>query len=702
MIQCHLAFVVFALHLSHGKEAHIQAVIRGSATLPCPLQPEDKNDSLLLVLWYKADGNKGSNSPIYSYDARLKNGVATKWSSDKAFGPRAYFLTSMEPASLLIANVAPKDGGVYICRTDFRTSPTKNYKIVLEVLIPPGPPKIFDGGGSEIHGVAGPYQEGSIIEFSCVSNGGTPPPVISWYYNDIHIYSSDKNGRPKNKIKIRLLKQDFGAVLSCEAKNSNLTDVAIKSFTLDILLPPASTKILTSGKPLSAGKEYEFVCQSSGSNPPSTITWWKGEEQLKNVIEKEENGQTVSRLKFIPQWEDNGKNIECRASNMSMDDETLEDILELNIHYPPILSIVIQQADFELAEGNEVRMECQVKANPAVTTLSWLKDDELLKPHWEHIRSEGFVLIFKNITRSDIGHYACVGRNQAGVSTSSAYNLQVMYKPYCSFTAPKILKIISPSPISIRSEVEAYPEAMSFTWIKNSTGKVLEKSQQLGDTSTVVINPINFGYTETFLSLATNEIGRQLTPCVFHVFYEGPPQRPENCTLAQPHSAVYGLTCLPPLQHEPDYYLLEVQDIETSDILFNITSSIPKFTFIVKEPNGFMSQDLQLSTVVSLGKKTVVSRLFGVNQFGMSRSIDIFINEEGVAHIKQEKLDQELIANGLVIGCIVLCTAVIAGILLLLILKKLFRSEKNTRPIISPVVDKVRYHELFDSTSDIG
>jgi len=41
---------------------------------------------------------------------------------------------------------------------------------------------------------------------------------------------------------------------------------------------------------------------------------------------------------------------------------------------PPILSIVIQQADFELAEGNEVRMECQVKANPAVTTLSWLKD----------------------------------------------------------------------------------------------------------------------------------------------------------------------------------------------------------------------------------------------------------------------------------------------------------------------------------------
>jgi len=64
---------------------------------------------------------------------------------------------------------------------------------------------------------------------------GTPPPVISWYYDDIHIYSSDKNGRPKNKIKIRLLKQDFGAVLSCEAKNSNLTDVAIKSFTLDIL-----------------------------------------------------------------------------------------------------------------------------------------------------------------------------------------------------------------------------------------------------------------------------------------------------------------------------------------------------------------------------------------------------------------------------------------------------------------------------------
>ncbi|XP_065564394.1 B-cell receptor CD22-like isoform X2 [Artemia franciscana] len=693
MIQHMLVFSIITYNLSQGKEVRVEAVVRGSATLPCPIQPDGKNDSLLLVLWYKVEDNMGGNIPIYSYDARMKNGIVTKWSSDKAFGSRAYFMTSIEPAGLLIANIAPKDSGVYVCRTDFRSSPTKHYRIILDILIPPGSPKIYDGGGKEIQGVAGPYQEGSIVDFSCTSDEGQPTPVISWYYNNIRIYSSDKNGRPGNKIKIRLLKQDFGASLSCEAKNSNITQVARKSFTIDILLPPASTKILTSRKPLSAGKEYEFVCQSSGSNPPATISWWKGESQLDNAIVKEENGQTVSRMKFVPSWEDDGKNIECRASNMSMEDETLEDILELSVYYCPILNIVIQQDGFKLVEGSEVRIECQVQANPPLTAVSWLKDDEVVRPHWEHIQMDEFALTFKNITRSDTGQYVCVGRNQEGESTSSPYNLQVMYEPYCAFGTPKIVKIENPSPLLINSEVYAHPEPMSFMWIRNSTSKKQEKSQQFGNTSKIVVNPLEFGYTETFLSLATNEIGKQKVPCVFHVFYEGPPQRPENCTLAQPHSVIYVLTCLPPVRLQPDYYLLQVQDLETSYITLNITSSIPKFTLIAKESNR-ISTDLQLDTVVRLGNKKAVSRLFGVNQFGLSGSIDIFINEEGVAHLKQEKLGQEVITHALIIGCICLCAAVAGGIIVLIVLKRLFRSKKNTRPAVSEVVDKDKGKEV--------
>ena len=46
---------------------------------------------------------------------------------------------------------------------------------------------------------------------------------------------------------------------------------------------PLSVKILGSREPLSAGKEYELVCQSIGARPPATITWWLGGEQLTNA-----------------------------------------------------------------------------------------------------------------------------------------------------------------------------------------------------------------------------------------------------------------------------------------------------------------------------------------------------------------------------------------------------------------------------------
>lgn len=31
---------------------------------------------------------------------------------------------------------------------------------------------------------------------------------------------------------------------------------------------------------LSAGKEYELACQSTGSYPAATITWWRGGSRL--------------------------------------------------------------------------------------------------------------------------------------------------------------------------------------------------------------------------------------------------------------------------------------------------------------------------------------------------------------------------------------------------------------------------------------
>lgn len=48
---------------------------------------------------------------------------------------------------------------------------------------------------------------------------------------------------------------------------------------------PLDVKILGSNQPLSAGRRYDLLCQSSGSRPPASITWWKGENRLEKTKE---------------------------------------------------------------------------------------------------------------------------------------------------------------------------------------------------------------------------------------------------------------------------------------------------------------------------------------------------------------------------------------------------------------------------------
>lgn len=59
---------------------------------------------------------------------------ALHWSDPEIFGPRAYFVTVSKPAALTLDGVQLDDEGIYRCRVDFKTTPTRNFAINLTVI----------------------------------------------------------------------------------------------------------------------------------------------------------------------------------------------------------------------------------------------------------------------------------------------------------------------------------------------------------------------------------------------------------------------------------------------------------------------------------------------------------------------------------------------------------------------------------------
>ena len=71
----------------------------------------------------------------FSYDAREHSwNQGTRWSDEFQFGDRAYFDLNRQPAALIVENIRPEEAGIYRCRVDFKSAPTRNTLVNLTLL----------------------------------------------------------------------------------------------------------------------------------------------------------------------------------------------------------------------------------------------------------------------------------------------------------------------------------------------------------------------------------------------------------------------------------------------------------------------------------------------------------------------------------------------------------------------------------------
>lgn len=138
------------------------------------------------------------------------------------------------------------------------------------------------------------------MSFTCSANEANPPPRVEWWRGSELLQPSSSSGELSNTLNIqRLTRSDLMTILTCLATNTNLTTPVTHTFAVDlnresspwrwptsilmIMMPlnfvvkPKEVRIVApselQGRNLSLGERYEFVCQATGSRPPTQLQW---------------------------------------------------------------------------------------------------------------------------------------------------------------------------------------------------------------------------------------------------------------------------------------------------------------------------------------------------------------------------------------------------------------------------------------------
>ncbi|XP_067207979.1 neural cell adhesion molecule 2-like isoform X2 [Linepithema humile] len=540
----------------------IDGVVGEKVQLPCDIRPAE-NDEVRMVFWYK----EGRGEPFYSFDVRGRRQFTDgqRWSSPNALGPRAFFATMTNPAYLSIDRLQSTDEGIYRCRVDFKNSPTRKQKMNLTIIVPPSKPIIRDGASRNVWGIEEPYNEGSDVNLICEVRGGKPLPKLTWYLDNTVIdesyhYNAENGLTVNHLVYAKIGRQQLKARLICQASNTNLIPPQTKLLILNVNLKPVTVQILTKETRVSADKNYDVECRTSGSRPDAMITWWKANKQIKKKAQNYalENNQTLSILSFMPTIEDDGKYLTCRAENPVISDSALEDKWRLDVQYQPVVNLRMGETlnPDDIKEGDDVYFECKVRANPKVYKLAWFKNKKELKNN----STAGVILsdqslVLRGLTRYSAGDYTCLAVNSEGKTESNSVSLQIMYAPVCKEGKSEVVVgALKQETVSLVCSVESHPMPLTFHWTFNNSGELVEvphsryshvpapgtpsvadslKEYQQFHGSRLNYTPATEMDYGTVACWASNQVGKQRTPCLFQVIAAGRPYALHNCSATE-------------------------------------------------------------------------------------------------------------------------------------------------------------------------
>ncbi|XP_076263611.1 nephrin adhesion molecule sticks and stones isoform X2 [Rhynchophorus ferrugineus] len=312
----------------------------------------------------------------------------------------------------------------------------------INVLYPPSQPFV--------HGyVEGTHvPAGTVQKISCTSSGGNPLATLTWYKNDKKIHSTVKTTDKSVTAEITILTNvtDNEARYRCEAANSATEIPLFETITMSVYFPPETVRIRQEPPELKPNEEATLICDSSSSNPPAKLSWWREGipvHGVQNYSKPGLHGGTVSsiELKVNVSEDMNGIQYACQAQNEALQRST-HDSVTLQVLYKPVFDKNNEDSITGI-ENEPLIISLKADGNPNNIAYTWTKDGLPITQAsssngMERILSDGPTLNITRLSRHDAGTYSCEALNSQG-SNLATVNVTVQYSATITQTSETVI-----------------------------------------------------------------------------------------------------------------------------------------------------------------------------------------------------------------------------------------------------------------------
>ncbi|KAL8608110.1 hypothetical protein ACOMHN_016565 [Nucella lapillus] len=336
--------------------------------------------------------------------------------------------------SLEIDDTQAADSGEYQCLAR-NVAGNASHIVDLKILVPP---KLIGLDGSH---VSIPDKSRVLINDSVtlncpVSADTDPPPVLTWYKDNVPLREGDLGNRlflRENGLSLTITdaKLEDEARYRCNA--SNVAGEVHKDFDLEVQVPP--TINLESSSPthqtVAEGQSAYIDCQVTGK-PPPRVSWLKEGEPLSPELDP--NIRLVAegrRLEILNTQVTDRRRYTCVGESVA--GEVAKDF-NLDVYVPPSVENPGKAEDAETVVGNDLRLNCPAFGIP-LPQVTWFQQDAPIRTNSsKHVlENEGWTLLIRRAAAGDSRRYFCRAENIAG-EAEKTFNVEILVPPKVTTT----------------------------------------------------------------------------------------------------------------------------------------------------------------------------------------------------------------------------------------------------------------------------